>query len=255
MPIENTELVCYLGASIAEDDESTVGGAIRDTDHASGGAIPLVVELGAADTLTVVSDGTDSRDVTITGRLASGAIDSDTITLNDTTPVAGEVEFARILKIVADAKDATNTITVARENGGQEVQATLGPNVTEARRLFYDLASTSSEKTAYDKVYWKNEDDALTLTNASITFVSHPAEASTVEVATEAALDDSTTIADRLTEPAGGLTWVNDSADAAVPTGQIPAGSHVGVWLKVVLAANNAAFTGTVSTQLSGTTV
>ena len=94
MAIVAGDLKLYQSASMPEADGATSGGAISTVGKAE------IVDLSANDVVEVVSDGADVRTVTVTGRLATGAIDSDAIVLNGTTFVAGAKTFKDILKVV-----------------------------------------------------------------------------------------------------------------------------------------------------------
>lgn len=251
MPIVADDLKQYLGESVAEDDVSAVGGAIQDTDHVSGARRPISVALGADDAFSVVSDGADTRTVTITGRLPTGVIDSEALVLTGATIVNGAKTFERILKVVLSAKDAARTVTVARVGGAQEVMATLGPNVLSEHRLNYDLTAEAGAKVVYEAVYLKNEHATLALTAAKVELVSHPG-AGDIDIAVEGAVNSAASIANRETAPAGGLTFQEDGTQIAVPGGQLGPGDHIQVWLRTSLAGSNAAFKGTAEVKLSG---
>jgi hypothetical protein len=73
MPIASSDLVAYSSANVPEDDTSTSGGAIATTSQ------PDVQQMAANDTLSVVSSnaGDTTKKVNVTGRSATGAIQSE----------------------------------------------------------------------------------------------------------------------------------------------------------------------------------
>lgn len=248
MAVADSDLVFYLAANMPEDDTSTSGGAI-DT-----AARLLDQQLGSSDTVDVVSDGADTRDVVITGRDASGSIVSETLTLNGTTPVTGSQTFERILKIVLSATDASRTVTVSDGDSGDGTLHTFNPNETDARILFYDASSSSSQEVRYEKVFAKNENGSSALTNAEVQNTSDPE--SLFDIALAATKDDSVSVADRTTEPgAADLVgeWTAENTFIGVPTGDLGAGEAIGVWFRMTLAADEAAGKNNVDPEIQGT--
>lgn len=61
MPIATTDLIFYGSANRPSDDTSLTGGAIATTDR------PDITQLTANSVIAVVSDGADTRQVTIEG--------------------------------------------------------------------------------------------------------------------------------------------------------------------------------------------
>ena len=247
MSIIAGELICYQSANMPEDDATTSGGAIN-----TAGKVDLT-DLTANDRVSVQSDGADTRTVTITGRLASGAIDSEALVLNGVTWVDGAKTFERILKVVTTSS-GTRTVTVAKYAAAAHTPTlcTIETNFTSVRRLFYDAASEASGTTRYEKIFWKNTNASLTLNTAILKLTADPATKLTTAVAL--AKDDSVSVANRKTQPAG-LTWVDDNVSMAVPGNTLEAASAIGLWLCLTLGASDPAFKNTFTTQLSGTTV
>ena len=249
MPIIASELICF-GTAVHPEDDVTAG---------VGGAIDTLIRVGfeaalaADDTLDVVSDdGGDGRTVTITGRLASGAIDSEVYTIVGTTQQIGTKTFERILKVVTTS-GPTETITIEEASGSTTV-ILVPPLTTEVRRMNYDSVSSGSTKEVYEKLHWKNTDPALTLTNPFTTLNSHLADPDGgVKIAVALVKNDSVTIATRLIAPPT-VTFVDDGTDQATPS-DLDAGDSIGIWIEVNLGANDAAFKGNYVTQLKGTTV
>lgn len=248
MAVADSDLVFYLSASMPEDDASTSGGAINTA------ARLLDQQLGSNDTVDVVSDGADTRDVTITGRDAGGAIVSETLTLNGATPVTGSQTFERILKIVLSATDASRTVTVSDGDSGDGTLHTFNPDEDTARALFYDAASESSQTQRYEKVFARNTNGTDTLTNAEVQNTTDPE--GVMDIALAATKDDAVSVANRETEPdAGDLVgeWTAENTPISVPSGQLAAGEAIGIWFRMTLSADQAAGKSDVDPQVSGT--
>jgi len=238
MSITTAELVKYGCASEVEADTGTVGGAIALTvKHEdmpqSGATVPKVKSSAAGDT---------TQTVTITGRLASGAIDSEGVTLNGTTAVNYTKSFERILKVVKSATTA-GTVTVYMNDGTTAIVALL-PAVTSNRRAFYDAASEASQVIRYEKEYWKNENGTLTLNAAKLNLTADPSANIRMGVETSG----SQTSTNRRTAPST-VTF----ADTEIDITSLAAGASVGLWIEQTLGAGAAAFKSTFTTQLSGT--
>lgn len=245
MSIIAAELIAYQAANTPESDTVTGGGAINAnglvaaTQMAAAGFVDYVSS-SASDTATTV---------TVTGRDNTGTIVSETKTLNGTTTVNGAQTFQRILKVTLGGTAPVGTVTVKEHTGGAtKVALTSGQSW---HCLFYAAQSSSSSKTIYDKYFWKNTDATLTLQNAQVTL--------TVDASTEllqgiaTAVNDTATIANRLTAPAG-ITFVGLSTAQNVPGGGLAAGAGVGVWMEENLPANAAAFMESFTGQINGGT-
>ena len=242
MSILSSELQFWCAASMPLDDASTSGGAISTTIR------PTLTQFSANAVAAAVSDGTDVRTVTVYGRNAAGALVNEVLTLTNAVEVVGAVTFERILRVVASATSGTRTVLVKQGSGGT-TRATIGLNEQEIRALFYDATSSGSIKIHYEKVFIKNNNSTLTLTAAAITLTADPI--ARIRIAGATALDDTGSVANRLTLP-GGLTFVDDSVAQSVPTGQIAAASRIGVWVELNLPANDPANKSTFTLQLAG---
>lgn len=251
MSILAAELIAYGSANMPEDDTSSYGGAIDATDKV------LFTDIAATDTVKIVSSnaGDTTQTVTVTGRLASGVIDSDALSLNGTTVVTGSKSFERILKVVVNAAH-TGTITVTRNTGGATI-GTLESGILILRRLFYKSfaeASGGSTKTYYEKIFLKNTNATLSLLGAAVVETADPLGLLTFTL--ENAVGGTTSKSNRLTVPASGETSnsaVFDGASKNVPGTDLAAGAAIGVWIKLILAAGAAAAKSTYTLQLSGT--
>lgn len=246
MSIAAADLKAYQAANHAEDDSATQGGAI-----ATAGIVEFT-DIAAVDNVEVLSDGADTRTVTLTGRTSTGAITSEVINLNGTTPVSSVNTYERILKAVLSASDGARTVTLRRATGDTLI-ATLPPTVTSVRRLFYDSFSDPSvQKIRYEKFFLKNTHGTLQLNAAAVKLTADPS--ATIRIGCAPSKGDSATVANRLAAPAS-VVFVDDNVSQSVPTGALAPGESIGVWAEMTLAAANAAIKSTFTTQLSGNSV
>lgn len=251
MAISASDLKAWGSVGCPEDDTSSSGGAIQDDNHASGGVRVQFTQPAATDEAEVLSDGADTRTITVTGRLASGAIDSEALVLNGTTPVTGTKAFERILKAVASAKDGTRTVTVRRADNSAEI-GIIGPNVLSFRIMFYDAASESGQATRYELVYLQNDHGTLTLNAAKVKLSSDPQ--SRLHIALANAVGDVSAVSNRKTEPGSIGSWTDDNVDVSVPGNALAAQGRIAVWLRQQLPASDPAFKNTWQLTLAGTT-
>jgi len=245
MPIAPADLKFFNSTNMVEDDTSTVGGAIATTGR------PEFTQLTANAVAAVVSDGADTRTVTVTGRLAAGTIASEALVLNGVTEVVGATTFERFLKAVIGAADASRTVTVKQGSGGA-TRMTIVPNETTRRLLFYASASEAGIVIRYEKYFGKNTHATLTLTSSQIKLTADPD--ARVRIGAAPAVDDTATATNRKTAPAS-VTFVDDNVAQSVPGGNLAAGSAIGIWAEENLPASDTAHRTTFTTELSGNTV
>jgi hypothetical protein len=195
-----------------------------------------------------------TMNITVTGRNAAGAIVAETKALTGTTPTAGTTAtFERILKVVL-ASTAAGTVTVRRATGDTTI-ATMEAGITSIRRLFYDSAadaSGGSSRAFYEKVFVKNTNGSLTLTNAQIAEQADPTGNITFDL--EDAVNDNNSVANRLDTAPTGMLGSFDNTTKSVPGNALASGSAIGVWLKLTLAAGAAATKSTYTIRATGTT-
>lgn len=246
MSIVASELKKFLSANRPTDNTSTSGGAISTTSK------PLSAQFSASAQPYIESDNAgDTMNVTIVGRNSAGEIIQETKALNGTTPVAFTASFLT-LHTVTIASAATGTVLVKQGNGGT-TRHTFAPGDLVAAILFQRAASDpDSALDYYEKEFFKNTNGTLSLTTAFVELVT-PLD-DIFEIALAASKDDSVSVANRLTAPAGGLTFVDDGTDLAVPSGNLAAGEAIGVWVKMKLNAGHAAGLPTFTTRLKGNT-
>jgi hypothetical protein len=245
MPIVAADLVKYGSLLRPSDDTSTTGGAIDTLDR------PDITQLTANAVIAVISDGADTRSVTVQGRNAAGAIISEAITLNGAVEALGSLTFERILTITLSATSATRTVLV-RQGAGGATRAQIGINETTRTSLFRQSASEATIAIRYEKTFWKNNHATLTLNSAQVRLTVDPDSRIRIGLATS--INDTGQIANRKTAP-GGVTFVDDNVFQAVPGGVLTAGDRIGVWWEQNLPANDGAHRTSATDELSGTSV
>lgn len=246
MAITSAELKAYGATSRPETDVATpVGGAIDTASR------PNLAQFSANAVAYVESDGADTRTVTVYGRDAAGALQSDPIVLNATTPVAGAVTFERILRVTLSATDGARTVLVKQGSGGT-TRATILPNEDASFGMFIASQSEAGATTRYEKIFWKNTNGSSTLSSAEVTLTADPD--SKIQIGIETAVDDTVTITNRESVPAN-PTFVDDDVAQAVPGDELAAGEAIGTWIEFSLGAGAAALKSSFTTQLAGTTV
>ena len=245
MPIVATDLVKYGAASRPSDDVSTTGGAIDTLDR------PDITQLTANAQIAVISDGADTRTVTVQGRNAAGAVISDVITLNGAVEALGTLTFERILTITLSTTSASRTVTV-RQGAGGATRATIGLNELTRTSLFRQSASETGVTLRYEKTFWKNNHGSLTLNSAQVRLTADPDARIRLGLATS--INDTATVTNRKTAPAG-VSFVDDNVYQSVPGGVLTAGDRIGVWWELNLPANDIAHRTSATDELSGTSV
>lgn len=262
MSIVATDLVVYGAANQAEADGVTQGGAIQTNTRYVFGDAALVNDptaSGGNGTTKIVSSnaGDTTQTVTVTGRNAGGSIVSDVINLNGTNVIAGVVTFERILKVVVSGAHA-GTVTLGDSTNGAGMGNTIvdiETGVLTVRVPFYNVAadaSGGSSRDFYEKVFVKNNHGTLSLLTAMIKENADPTGNITFDL--EDAVDDNNSIASRLNTPPTGMQGTFTNADKTVPGTDLAAGSAIGVWLKLTLAAGAAAAKSTWTMRVEGQT-
>ena len=251
MSVTSSDIVVYGSANMPENDTGTSGGAI-DT------SVKIIfTDISAADTVEILSDagGDTSQTVTVEGRDAGGSIVSETETLTGTTPVTTAQSFERILKITCSST-SHGTVTIRKQSDNVTI-ATMENGIDGVRRPFYDATaedSGGSSKVFYEKVFVQNDHSTLSLLSATITASADPSGLLAFDLAN--AVNDSFSLTNRLTAFANGdntlgsPTW--DDAEKAVPGTDLAAAGEIGVWLRLSLAAGQAAAKTTYTLTVAG---
>lgn len=245
MSIAASDLVFYNAANEPTDNVSTGGGAIDTLRR------PDFTQISSAEKIDVSSSagGDTTQTVTYTGRASDGTLISETVSLNGTTVVTSVNTYERVLKVEMSAT-AVGTVTVKGHTSSTTFRAIpIGERGFQA--LFQQLASSTTGATDwYAKFFIKNTNGSLTLTSSVVKENADPSGVITFGLA--ASLNDSATITNRTTVPAG-ISFANTNVN--VPNSQnLTNGSAIGVWLDLTLAQNNAALKTTWTGEIDGNT-
>jgi hypothetical protein len=252
MSITAAELIFYA----AKNSAGAAAGPVADDVSVTGGDVdltrrPVFTQMAANSTIRVVSDGADTRVVTVTGRLASGALDTEALTLNGATPVTGAKTFERIEKVEAASTDAARTVTVT--NSGNTV--TFGTIPVNEIGFFMMFENSSSDpsvtKTRQEVIYAKNTDPTLALTSATVTLTADASGKLTIALGS-AKGSLGATQANRLAAQTGISGFSGVGSAISVPTNQLAAGEYIAIVVKQSLAINDAAQKNTFNLQLQG---
>lgn len=246
MSVTAADLIAYASANMPTDDTSTSGGAIDLKTRV------VFTDLAANDKVEVIStSASDTQSFTVSGRLVDGSIASETLSLTGLTlKLFATNTFERILSVSA-VTDAIGVITVRRQSAGATI-GTIPAGERGFRRLYINSASDPSvQKDRYEKFFWKNTHGTLAYLSAVVSQSADPQAVITHALAS--AVDDTVSSANRLTAPAGGLTF--DDTNKAVPGTNLGAGVAIGVWFKQTLAPAAAGFKSTYTSQIAGSSV
>ena len=108
----NAALSFGFGIDHADDDEGAQGNMSAFSANA---------------VVAVVSDGADTRQVTIVGEDASGNRQSETLTLNGTTEVVGALTFSKLYGAYVASLSGSRIVTIRQGSGGT-TRGTIGIN-------------------------------------------------------------------------------------------------------------------------------
>lgn len=245
MSIVTTDLICYGCASIPVDDASTTGGAIDITRR------PVFTQFTSSAKLALISDGSDTRNVTIAGRDSTGALSTEVVALTNAVEVLSVNTYERIQSVNAASSSGTRTVTLKQGTGGTTI-ATIPVNEVGVYMMFQNSFSSTGTQVRTEKLFWKNTNGTLTLTSSTVTLTADPDAKITIALA--ASLNDSTTISDRTQST--GLTFSDDGVALSLPSsGNLAAASRIGVWIKQTLGASDPALKSTFTTQLAGNSI
>ncbi len=246
MSISATDLIWYGSANMPEADTGTGGGAIDTTVKVT---FTDITPSGTVEALSSSASDT-TQTLTISGLNVAGEAISEGHTLNGTNVVTFTSTFERILKAVLSGT-TVGTITIRKTGAGGDL-ITLAPGLTSCRSIFINAVTPVSGTTYYyEKVFVKNTHGTLSLTSSVITENADPS--GLVEFGLAATLDDTVTIANRLTAP-GGISF--DSAAKNVANSQnLTAASAQGVWLKLTLAYTEVATKTSYTSRITGNTI
>ena len=189
-----------------------------------------------------------TQQLTVRGRVPSGAIETEVLNLNGTTRVVGSKVFERILELSLDGV-AAGDVTVDRNTDSVVVKA-IPAGLLLIHRSFYDSRSEATPTNRYEKIFAKNLNISLTLTNAVVKLTQDPA--AKIMIGLDAAKDDASSVANRKTAP-GAVTFVDDNVGINVPGTTLEAAAAIGIWKHQGLGAGDAPFKSIYEIEVSGT--
>jgi hypothetical protein len=250
MSILSTDLLLYGSAGIPTTDVASSGGAIDATRR------PVFTQLLANSVLTYISNSADKRTVTATGRDSTGAVQTETITLNGAITVSGAQVFERLQSVNCQNSGTGQQVTIGGSgigSGGGGL-AIIPANEIGFFMMFQNAFSTSSTQNRYEKTFWKNNNGSLTLTSATVTLSADPSGVLQLGLAT--ATNDSVSLGNRLGSAPGGVSFVGVGVAQSIPSGgNLASTVAIGTWILQALAVNNAPIRNSFTTQLAGNTV
>lgn len=249
MSITAAELILYGSLNNPTDDVTLTGGA-PDAQRR-----PVFTQLGTTalvgtSVLVYSSNAADTRNITATGRDATGTVVSETVSLNGVTAVTGAQAFQRIQSVVV-ASSGSQIATVG--GGGVGNLGQIPPGEIGFFMMFRNAFSTTSQSVRYEKTFWKNTDATLTLQSSNIQLAADPS--GVLQVGIDTALNGSATVTNRLNNAPAGVSFVGAGVNQSLPgAGGLPAGGYIGVWVSQTLAINNAPIENYFNLQLAGNT-
>lgn len=244
MTLTASDLIAYACANHPTDDTSLGGGGIDSTIRVAFTQLVVDDEVEAFS-----SSGSDTSVLTITGRKADGTFTSLGLTLTGTTAVASVIQFS-VIYSVTYAGPAVGVLSLRRSPNGATI-CIVPAGEKGISMLFANAVSAVAQTIRYDKFFWKNVNGLTSLLTGNVRIISDPDSRMRQGIAL--AVNDSVTIANRLTAPAG-ITFVDDNIDQAIPGGgTLPAGSAIGVWVELTLPATDSEHKSTLTMQISGT--
>ena len=254
MSVAGTDLVIYGAANIQTSDTGTQGGVIDTTVRYIFDSPTLANTL--ADTVEVLSSsGADTtQTVTVYGINSGGSSINEVFTLAGTTVQNGATTFQRVSRIVVSGSH-TGTITVRKASDNTTIGA-LETGVVVLRKPFINVSSDvsgGSSRDFYEKIFIKNNHATLSLLSAVVSENSDPTGKITFDL--EDAVNDNNSVASRLNTAPTGMLGTFTSADKNVPGTDLAAGSNIGVWLKLTLAAGDSAILDTYTVRIAGSSI
>lgn len=200
-------------------------------------------QAGAAQSVTLDASASGSDDaykdmiIRLTGGTGAGQIRRITKT-DQAVAYNGTTKVAYVDRAWGTNPDGTTTFKISNGFYFEKSPA----EVLEVRRPFYNAAADApggSSRDYYEKVFMKNTHGTLTLTSATIAEQADPSGKVTFALATS--LDDTGTSTDRRTVPASGVGSFDSTTKNVANSQNHTAGSRQGIWLKLTLAAGDAA--------------
>jgi hypothetical protein len=255
MAVSPTDLYFCGAANHAEADSGTQGGAI------SKGVVVVFsgLEMTAPDALTLHVDVSATAIYRVTGRTAAGAIVTEDFEWSaESGNKVGSTTMARILKVVklSGSLPSTATLTIKAKTSGLAKGYLRGSSKnaaaveqTEIRRLFIGATIPAASTDDYFEKFFVLNTAGTDVSEAAVKKTADPD--GLFDFALDSAADGTTTSSDRKTAPASGTTSFSD-ADKACPSDTLPAGSAIGVWVKMTLDSGLSPAASSLNLQLAG---
>lgn len=266
MPLSNSDLKLWWAINRPKNDTDASAGAIDNAGASSEpGWKPTFTQapLSTSDTIQIVSDGADTRNVTVTTRKADGTpATSSPTAANGATPVdvtSLSTNNERLLEALVATLDAARTMTIQLKNGGTPiVLATIGPNEKGVQLMFYDAsADPSIALKRYEVLYWKNHHSTLALNAAKARIASDLTPNGKLKQGIATAKGDVGALSNRLNggSPPAGITFVGAGVDQSVPTNALGPGERVALYHELSSGAGDGVIRSSFTSQMAGTTV
>jgi hypothetical protein len=270
---EGKTLTGVTGVAGSQSFERLLKGVVTGT-AAVGDVAALSTTAVVSGTAQSAAAATASSPATMTLQSGQGASVSpgQIVRATNNSPAGVANQMRRIIAVSGDV------VQLNRDWGTVPTSATtytvnegflfeILPNkVTQIRRPFYNAAADvagGSNRNYYEKIFAVNNNTTTTLTAASIIKQVDPTGATAMNIALCSALNDTSTVANRQTAPASGITAFSSGAapqTIAVPTGTLPSGAAAnsagaqGIWLNLTLNAGVAANKTTFTMRATGST-
>ena len=237
-------------ANFVEDDVSMGGGAVGT--GRVGAIVAQSDTLGACQVLSS-NAGDTTQTATIRARHPSGVIEtSNGVTLNGTTPITITYPSANnnTLRILWAQVSPSPSGTATFRSTTPVTMATVGPLYTKESSLFANSVSAVAGVTRYDKVFWYNNNGGGFVAETPVFRLTADPQ-TRIRQGVSTSKNDSATIANRVTAPAG-ITFVDDNVDQAGPASLSPADAQ-GVWIEFASKADDpsAPFYDSFTTQVT----
>lgn len=243
MAIANSDIRFWFPHQNPFSDTASARGVIRNTAHASGAISPIfTAKLASASIIEILSDGADTRSITIKGRLATGAYYEETIVLNGATVVQTAQALLWLISVELSATSATRTVTV-RHGSSDSTVLTLPPLYIQKRVLFPNAYSDPTNALdRYELIYVDNI-SAQAAVGFGLKIKTDPSSRHGLGVAPATGdIAEVTTGEPRKSAPSS-VTFVTDGSVVTLPSGaSLNASAHWGFYVRQSLPGGAAAF-------------
>lgn len=227
-------------ATCAGDVAVEAATATRTGTAQAGAAQTITLDAGASGTDDLYKDHV----IRITSGTGAGQI-------RRIASYVGATKVATVERAWGTSPDNTSVFRISQGFHFEKAPA----EILEVRRAFYNAAadvSGGSARDYYEKVFIKNIHATLALTAATIAEQADPS--GKIAFALETTLDGSGTSADRRTAPASGVSAFDNTTKNVANSQNHSPGAAQGIWLKLTLAAGDAAQKTSYTLREQGTT-